>query len=385
LAAGSLAFVALAFPAVLRAAGPSTLVYFGTYTEGKSRGIYVSRFDPQTGRLTTPELAAESTNPSFLAVHPSGRFVYAANEVDSFEGAAAGAASAFAVDPATGKLTLLGQSSSRGAAPCYVSLDRGGRHLFVANYGGGSVAVIPVGEDGRLGPASGFVQHRGTGADPKRQEGPHAHAIDVDPSGRFVLAVDLGLDRVLVYRFDADKGSLVPHEPPFAPVKPAAGPRHLAFRPDGRFAYVVNELAMTLTAFRYDADRGTLAEVATVSTLPAGTGVTPDFSCAEVLAHPSGRFVYASNRGHDTIAVFAVDGETGVPRLVENVGTGGQIPRGFGIDPSGRYLLAANQKSDRVAVFAIDPASGRLRATGQTVEVGTPVSVAFVGTLEARR
>jgi 6-phosphogluconolactonase len=384
----SLAVGLLAFGSVgLTVAGtaPSTLVYFGTYTEGKSRGIYVSRLDPETGRITTPVLAAESANPSFLAVHPSGRFLYATNEVDVFEGAPAGAASAFAVDPATGKLTLLNQSSSRGTGPCYVSLDRAGRHLFIANYGGGSVAVLPVGNDGRLGPASSFVQHEGAGADPKRQKVPHAHSIDLDPGGRFVLAVDLGLDRVQVYRYDADRGSLVPHEPPFATVKPGDGPRHLAFRPDGRFAYVINELTMTLTAFRYDGEKGTLAEVATVSSLPVGVGVAPGFSGAEVLVHPSGRFVYTSNRGHDTIAVFAIDAASGAPRLVEHVPTGGQIPRGFGIDPSGRFLLAGNQKSDGVVVFRIDPATGRLRATGQTVEVGRPVSVAFAATSEAKR
>jgi 6-phosphogluconolactonase len=381
LAAGFLAFAAPA--ATAPAAG--ILVYFGTYTEGKSRGIYVSRFDAATGALTKPELAAESVNPSFLVAHPSGRFLYAANEIDSFEGEAAGAASAFAVDKATGKLTLLNQSSSRGTGPCYVSLDRAGRHLFIANYGGGNVAVIPVGADGKLGSASSFVQHQDAGVDAPKRRTPHAHSMDLDPAGRFALAADLGLDRVQVYRFDAEKGAVSPAEPPFAAVKAGSGPRHLAFRPDGRFAYVINELSMTLTAFRYDADRGALTEVATISSLPPGVGVASGFSGAEVVAHPSGRFVYASNRGHDTIAVFAIDAASGAPRLVENVPTGGQIPRGFNLDPEGRYLLVGNQKSNTVVVFAIDPASGRLKPTGQSVEVGAPVSVVFVAAAAGAR
>jgi 6-phosphogluconolactonase len=387
LVAGLLTFAALgalARPSAPAASAAGDLVYFGTYTEGKSRGIYVSRFDAATGALAKPELAAESVNPSFLVAHPSGRFLYAANEIDSFGGEAAGAASGFAVDKATGKLTLLNQSSSRGTGPCYVSLDRAARHLFIANYGGGNVAVIPVGADGKLGSASSFVQHQDAGVDAPKRRTPHAHSLDLDPAGRFALAADLGLDRVQVYRFDAEKGALLPAEPPFAAVKAGSGPRHLAFRPDGRFAYVINELSMTLTAFRWDAEKGALTEVATISSLPPGVGVASGFSGAEVVAHPSGRFVYASNRGHDTIAVFALDAASGAPRLVENVPTGGQIPRGFNLDPAGRFLLVGNQQSDTVVVFAIDPASGRLKATGHSVEVGAPVSVVFVPAAGAR-
>jgi 6-phosphogluconolactonase len=351
-----------------------TLVYFGTYTGAASRGIYVSRFDPVSGRLTAPELAAETENPSFLAAHPSGRFLYAVNEVDDFQGEAAGSATGFAIDPGSGRLTALNRSSSKGPGPCYLSLDRTGRHLLVANYAGGSVAVLPVGTDGRLGPATAFVQHRGSEA----SRAPHAHSIDSDAENRFVLAADLGLDRVIVYRFDAARGALVAHHPPFVALQSGAGPRHVALHPGGRFAYVLNELSMTLTALRYDPERGTLGVIETVSSLPEGVAVARGFDGAEVLVHPAGGFLYASNRGHDSIAVFAIDGTKGTLRLVEHVSTIGKTPRGFGIEPSGGYLLAANQDSDSIVVFRIDAETGRLTPTGQTVRVGSPVSVAFV-------
>jgi 6-phosphogluconolactonase len=350
-----------------------TLVYFGTYTGATSRGIYVSRLDRSSGGLTTPELAAETENPSFLAVHPTGRFLYAVNEVDEFQGEAAGSASAFSIDSGSGRLTALNRTSSKGPGPCYLSLDRTGRYLLVANYGGGSVAVLPVGTDGRLGPATSFVQHRGSAA----SRAPHAHSIDSDAANRFVLAADLGLDRVLVYRFDAAKGELAANDPPFVQVQDGAGPRHVALHPGGRFAYVLNELSMTLTAMRYDPERGTLDVIETVSSLPDGVAIAPGFDGAEVLVHPGGRVLYASNRGHDTIAVFAVDGKAGTLRLLEHVSTQGKTPRGFGIDPSGRYLLAANQDSDLIVVFGIDSENGRLTPTGRTVRVGSPVSVAF--------
>ncbi|MCI0634831.1 MAG: lactonase family protein, partial [Actinobacteria bacterium] len=250
-----------------------TLVYFGTYTGPTSRGIYVSRLDQASGGLTTPELAAETDNPSFLAVHPSGRFLYAVNEVDEFQGEAAGSATAFAIDSGSGDLTPLNRVSSKGPGPCYLSLDRTGGHLFVANYGGGSVAVLPVGADGRLGPATAFVQHRGSAT----SRAPHAHSIDSDAANRFVLAADLGLDRVLVYRFDAARGALAANDPPFVALEDGAGPRHVALHPGGRFAYVLNELSMTLTAMRYDPERGTLDVIETVSSLPDGVAVMPGF------------------------------------------------------------------------------------------------------------
>jgi 6-phosphogluconolactonase len=352
------------------------LVYFGTYTEGKSKGIYVSRLDPATGILGAPALAAESVNPSFLAVHPSGKYLFAVNEVASFEGAPAGAATAFAID-GSGGLRPLNQSSTRGTGPCYVSVDRTGRHLLVANYGGGSVAVLPIAADGRLGAASAFVQHPSEGGDPQKPNRPHAHSIDMDATNRYALVADLGLDRVFVYRLTPE-GQLAANDPPFARLEAGAGPRHVALHPSGAYAYVLNETHMSVVAFAFDKARGMLAHRQKLSALPDGVAVAPGFSGAEILVHPSGRFLYSSNRGHDTLAVFAIDKDKGTLTLVEHVPTGGKTPRGFGIDPSGRWLLAGNQRSDTVSVFRIDPNTGRLTQTTQPVEVGAPVSFAFV-------
>lgn len=346
-----------------------TRVYFGTYTDAKSKGIYVSSLDTASGRLTEPDLAAETVNPSFLAIHPSGRYLFAVNEVDELEGEAVGSASAFAIERASGRLRFLNRSSSKGPGPCYLSLDRTGRHLLVANYGGGSVAVLPVGTDGALGAATAFVRHAGEA---------RGHSIDTDAANRFAIAADLGLDRVFVYRFDSARGLLTANDPPFVALGPKDGPRHVALHPGGRFAYVLNELSMTLAAMRYDAERGALDTIQSVSSLPEGIGVSENFSGAEVLSHPGGMFLYASNRGHDTIAVFAIDQTQGTLRLLEHVSTKGKTPRGFGIDPSGMFLLAANQDSDSVVVFRIDPETGRLTPTGQAVGVGSPVAVAFV-------
>jgi 6-phosphogluconolactonase len=353
-------------------------VYFGTYTGAKSKGIYVSTFDGRSGTLGEPQLAAETQNPSFLAAHPSGNYLYAVNEVDTFEGQPTGSVSAFAVDRSSGKLSLLNQQSSRGDGPAHLSVDRTGHDVLVANYGGGNIAVLPIGGDGRLAPASAFVQHTGSSVNPSRQKGPHAHAINVDPSNRFAYVADLGLDKVLIYRFDATRGSLEPNDPPFASVQAGAGPRHLAIHPAGHFAYVINELICTVTAFTRDTETGGLKAMQTISTLPSGEIVKPDYSTAELLLHPSGRFLYGSNRGHNTIVEFSVDQKTGRLTYVENESTKGQTPRGFGIDPSGTWLIAGNQQSDSVVVFRIDPRTGRLTPTSQTLSVGAPVSVEFV-------
>jgi 6-phosphogluconolactonase len=351
------------------------LVYFGTYTGAKSRGIYVASFDGASGRLGAPRLAAETESPSFLALHPSRPLLYAVNEVDNFEGARAGSVTAFAIDPASGDLRALGRASSRGAGPCHLAVDRGGRHVLVANYGGGSVASLPIRPDGSLEAASSFVQHRGASVDPKRQGAPHAHMIETDPANKFALVADLGLDQILTYRFDAGRGLLEPSDPPAARVDPGSGPRHFAFSPDGRDLYVANELRVTVTGSRYDGGR--LTGFQTLSSLPAGVQPGAADSGAEIQVHPSGRYVYASNRGPDTIAVFARDAATGRLTLVEHVASGGRTPRSFSIDPGGRYLLAANQRSDQVAVFRIDAQTGRLSPTGQAVEVGAPVCVTF--------
>src|SRR5262249_1885756 len=270
------------------------------------------------------------------------------------------------------------EQPSAGAGPAHLIVEPSGRNVLVANYGGGSVAVLPIGSDGRLRPASAFVQHTGSSVNPQRQAAPHAHSINVDPDNRFAYVADLGLDKVLSYRFDAAAGSLLPGDPPFVAVDPGAGPRHFAIHQSGRFAYVINEMACTITVFTRDVKSGSLTAVQTVSTLPADQQVRSGYSTADVQVHPNGRFLYGSNRGHDSLVVFAIDHASGRLTYVEHQPTGGNTPRAFGIDPGGTLLLAANQRSNNVVAFRIDPQSGRLTPTGQTIEIGSPVCVKFV-------
>ncbi len=352
------------------------LVYLGTYTGAKSQGIYVSRFDPQTGRLTNPELAVEAKNPSFLAVAPGDQFLYAVGEVEDFGGARAGSVSAYRIDKASGKLTLLNQQPSGGTSPCHLAVDATGKCLLVANYGSGSIAALPIRADGSLDAASATLQHQGASVDPQRQAGPHAHFITTDAANRFAFCCDLGLDKVLVYRLQLDRASLVPNDPPSVSVKPGAGPRHLAFHPNGKFAYVVNEMGSTVTAFAYDSSQGKLSELQTLSTLPK-TFHGPN-SCAEVQVHPSGKFVYASNRGDDSIAIFGVDSKTGKLTPLGQQATQGKTPRHFCLAPGGKWLLAENQDSDTIAVFRVDAATGKLTPTGQPIPAPSPVCVIFV-------
>ena len=354
------------------------LAYVGTYTEegSQSKGIYAYRFDEGSGQITWLGLAAETTNPSFMAVHPNGRFLYAVNEVQNYKGPNSGGVSAFSIDRATGKLTFLNEVPSRGADPCYIIVDKAGKHVLVANYTGGSIAVFPVLADGKLGESSEFVQHTGHGSDPKRQEGPHAHSIDLSPDNRFAFVDDLGLDELKVYKYDSAKGSLTPNTPAFAKLDPGAGPRHFVLHPSGKFAYVVAEMASTVTAFSVDLNKGTLQRLQTISTLPKDfKGENDD---AEIQVHPSGKFLYASNRGHDSIAVFAIDPQKGTLTEIEDVPTQGNIPRSFEIDPTGNFLFAENQKSGDIVVFRIDSNTGKLTATGQKVDVGSPVDVKFL-------
>ena len=350
-------------------------VFVGTYTGPKSEGIYAFTFDPDTGKATPRGLVARSVNPSFLAVHPSGRFLYAANETEQWKGNPGGYVTSFAIPPTDSELRELNQQSSGGAAPCFVAVDATGKDLLVANYFGGSVACLPIQADGALQSRSAFIQHRGSSVNLERQKEPHAHSIYPSPDNRFALSADLGLDQVLVYRFDAAAGSLTPNTPPFARVAPGSGPRHMAFAPDGRHLFVINEMLSTLTSMSYDPAAGTLKEIQTISTLPTGVG-RPDTSTAQVCVHPNGRFVYGSNRGDDSIAVFSVDG-SGHLKWVERVSTQGKVPRNFQIDPTGRYLWAANQSSDSIVLFRIDATTGKLTPTGQTLSVGSPVCVVF--------
>lgn len=355
--------------AAVAAAGEPVTVYVGTYTDGTSRGIYRLTFDPATGTITEPVLAVETKNPSFLALHPSGRFLYAVGEISSFQGARTGAVSAFAIDPKTGDLTLLNQQPSEGAGPCHLVVDKTGRNVLVANYGGGTVAVLPVEADGRLKPASSVQNHHGSGPNKGRQEKPHAHGIYLDPAERFAFSPDLGADRIFVYRFDAANGTLEPHGA--GTLEPGSGPRHAAFHPNGKYLYAINELLSTVTAFTYDAEKGALAPLQTVTTLPAGFSGTS--WTAEVEVSRDGRFVYGSNRGDDSLAVFRVDAATGRLTAAGHAPVGGKYPRHFTIDPTGRFVLAAHQSSGTIAVLRLDPATGLPALVGAPAKVDKPV------------
>jgi 6-phosphogluconolactonase len=355
-------------------------LYVGTYTNGArnggSQGIYILELDLHSGVLSAPRLAAKATNPSFLAVHPGRKFLYSVNEVGRFEGREGGGVSAFAIDQTQGNLAPLNHQSSVGAGPCYLAVDQAGKNVLVANYGSGSVACLPLGADGRLGPETSFIQHRGSGANPARQQAPHAHSINLDAHNHFAVVGDLGLDKVLVYRFDPAGGKLTPNEPAFTGVAPGSGPRHFAFHPGGRFGYVINEMANTVIAFAYDATKGSLTEIQTISTLPAG--FKGKSYTAEVQVHPSGRFLYGSNRGHDSIAIFAIEPETGKLDTVGIEPTQGKNPRNFAIDPTGTFLLAENQDSNTIVAFRVDARTGGLRPTGQTVGLAKPVCIKMI-------
>jgi len=351
-------------------------LYVGTYTSGKSEGIYLYRMNSATGKLRHFSTVRGIVNPSFLAIDPQRRHLYAVNEVDDFNRQPAGAVSAFSINQQTGELTFLNQQSSLGGAPCYLTVNRTGKYILLANYNGGNLAVLPVQPDGGLGAATEMVQHHGASLDANRQQGPHAHCIMLDHANRYAFAVDLGIDKIMIYRFDEGSGKLTPNETPWVGVKPGAGPRHLAFHPNGRYAYVINELDSTVTAFTYAPTRGGLTAVQTISTLPVDfSGVN---TCADLHVSPSGKFLYGSNRGHDSLVVFAIDGRTGKLQYVQHQPTGGKTPRNFAIDPTGRFLLAANQDSDTIHTFRIDPREGKLTATGHVAEVPSPVCLKLI-------
>jgi 6-phosphogluconolactonase len=351
--------------------------FIGTYTsKTDSKGIYSFHFDSGTGRLTSMALAATTQDPSFLTVASNEKYLYAVNELSEFNGKKSGAVTSYSLDPKSGKLAQLNQVPSGGADPCYVSFDQTGKYLLVANYTGGSVATFPVTPDGRIGTASAFVQHTGSGPNKERQEGPHAHYIGSSADNRFVFVVDLGLDEVVVYHLDPAKGSLTPNHPPFAKLAPGAGPRHLAFHPNGKFAYVLSEVNSTITAFAYDSKNGSFSTLQTLSTIPKD--FTAHNDTAEIVVHPSGKFLYSSNRGRDSIAEFTIDPSRGTLKFAGDFSTQGKTPRNFALDPTGKFLLAANQESNNIVVFRIDQSTGALSATGQVAQVPAPVDIVFV-------
>lgn len=359
-----------AFFTVLPASAANTFVFFGTHRSGAGLGFSVSGFDTDTGALTSPRLDVEASQPAFFVIHPDGRRLYTCNS------GSPGGISAYAIDPKTANLALINKVSSSGDGPSYVCLDHTAHFVLVANYGSGTVAVFALQSDGSIGMRTAFVQHAGRSINPERQTHAYAHSIIVDPSNRFALAADLGVDRLFIYRFDDRTGSLTPNDPPFAAVTPGSGPRHVTFHPNGAWVYLINEMACTITAFNWDSSRGALAEFQTVSMLPAEfKGVN---TCAEILVQPNGRFLYGSNRGHNSIAVFAIDTASGRLTPIQHVSTQGRTPRNFAFDPTGKWIICTNQDSDSAVVFRVDDASGRLTQTGTPVTVPSPFCERFL-------
>ena len=350
-------------------------VYIGTYTGPKSKGIYQYDFDTTTGAMKQVGVAAETPNPSFLAMSPDHKYLYAVGEVSEFQGKKSGAISAFSVDDSTGKLTLLNAQPTGGEGPCHVSMDSRGKFVFAANYGSGTVVSLPIESNGKLAEPASVIQHEGKGPNPKRQTGPHAHGIWPSPDDRFVLACDLGLDQVIVYKLDPQTGKLTPNNLPPGQVPPGAGARHAAFSPDHQFLYVINEMGNTMTVFAWNAKTGSLAATQTLSTLPEGHAETSH--TAEVVVHPTGKFVYGSNRGHDSITLFTAEPTTGKLTFVNTTPVGGKWPRNFNIDPTGQWLIAAHERSDTLAIFSIDQMTGALKQVGDAVAAPSPACVIF--------
>ena len=375
--AAAVSFIAFAMQTGAKPVSAAELwTYFGTYTNtGKSKGIYCYKLDLATGKLTSVGVTEGVKNPSFLAIHPSGKYLYAVSEVNDADGKPGGAVSAFALDRKTGELKPLNHQGSEGQGPCHVSTDKTGKVALVANYGSGSIASYLIKADGSLDKAASAIQHEGSSVVPSRQAGPHAHSINISPDNRFAVAADLGLDKLLVYKVDPAKGTLTANDPPFVKAPEGGGPRHFAFHPSGRFAYNCNEIKSSVTAYTYDAAKGALTEIQTITTLPEPVDRN---STAEIQVHPSGKFVYCSNRGHDSLAIYSVDEKTGQLTAAGHQKTGGRTPRNFGIDPTGAYIVACNQATDNVAVFKVDQSTGKLTQVGDMVSVPAAVCVKFL-------
>jgi 6-phosphogluconolactonase len=351
-------------------------MYVGTYTEGTSKGIYAYRLDAKTGKLTSLGLVAETPDPTFVALHPNGKFLYAVNEITSYQGKKAGSVTSYSIDHATGKLTQLNQVSTRSPGPCHLIVDATGKTLMVANYFGGSFTSFAIAPDGKLGEAASFVQLQGSGVNKDRQGAPHGHSVNLPKSNKFMLGADLGTDKIMIFNLDAPNGKITPHDPPSASVKAGAGPRHLVIAPDQKHVYVLNEMGSSVSTFTYDPITAAMKLIDDVSALPAD--FKGESTGAEIAIDTAGKFVYSSNRGHDSIAVFAVDQGSGKLSLIQNQSTGGSQPRSFILDPSGNYLIAGNQKTNSMTTFKVDKTTGRLTATGDKYDLGAPVTFVFL-------
>jgi len=360
----------------LAAIAQDNLVFFGTHSVGAQKGISVAHFNSKTGVLTKPELVVEAPAPAYFIIHPDGKHLYACNSNDFAKGYTGQTITAYSIDPKNGNLTLLNQQSSGSADPSYICMDASKRFVLVANYKGGSFAVIALKPDGSLGEITANIKHTGRSVDTVRQTQPYVHSIKLDPTNHFALVADLGLDKLFVYRFNSETGSLEPNDPPFAAVAPGSGPRHIAFHPNGKFVYLINEIACTIITYAWDSTTGKLIELQTSSTLPS------DFkgknTCAEIEVYPNGKFLYASNRGHESLAVFAIDSTNGKISLLEHIPTQGHWPRNFSFDPTNKWLIVTNHNSDNAMVFKVDDKSGHLTPVGSPVPTAYPFCIRFL-------
>ncbi len=342
----------------------------GAPQEGEPRGIYQASFNPETGELKTPELAAEIDTPEFLALRPDGRCLYAACRLSNGSGGVA----AFGIDPKDHSLRLMNTQPIGSGSSCHVAVDPSSRCLYSAQYGDGSIAVFPLAEDGSIQPRSALVKHTGKGPNPARQEAPHPHSVNPAPEDNFLLVPDLGTDEIVIYRTDPSAGSIERHGQGKSP--PGAGPRHMTFDPHGKYVYVANELGLSISVFKFNATDGTLEAIQTVSTLPEEPH-DPSYNCSEIRMHPSGRYLYVANRGHNSISAFAVDSQSGKLSFIEHESVQGKHPRNFNLDPEGKWLLAAARDSNSISVIKIDPDSGVLDNTGKKVTSPAPICILF--------
>ncbi|MCH2592310.1 MAG: lactonase family protein [Pedosphaera sp.] len=369
--------IAIAFATTLdqtSAAPTRALVCFGSYSTPDKESVHLFQLNLQDGSLKKLNAVDGLSNPSFLKIHPNGKYLYTVNEVSTFDGKKSGGVTAFALDVNGGKLNKINQQPSGDTGPCHLTVDATGKYVLVAHYGGGSTSVLPIKKDGSVGAVVSQIKHKGSSVH-SRQKAPHAHAVHVGPNNKFAFAPDLGIDKVLVFSFDEKTGAIAETKFDGAKLEPGSGPRHFGFHPDGKFAYVINEIKQTVTAFRYNAKRGRLRTLQTLSTVPHPVDGN---STAEVLVHPTGQFLYGSNRGHNSIAMFRINEKNGKLTALGHESTRGSTPRNFGIDPTGQFLLAANQQSDNVAVFRINQDTGKLKFTGNEINLCKRVCVRMI-------